>query len=299
MMLGLAITQINTFVDSLFAWGLSSYGGSDETISWLGGRLSYPMRQGAAAAVYYGEQVYQLPLGLLGIAVAMAIFPLLSRHAARGDRESLGGDLTLALRLVVFLGLPASAGLVLLARPLAQLLFEHGQFNAQDAARTARMIAAYSAGVLAYCALPVVVRGYYAIGDRVTPARIGLLVVLLNFMLNLALVWPFAEAGLAAATAIAATVHVLVLVAIFSRRRSHVAWKPVSATICRTLVATAVMTAAAGATLAAMPSDDELAYQIIRVVAPMAAGVLAYFAAYAALAAGEIRELWTGHDAVN
>ena len=92
-------------------------------------------QQGAAAAVYYGERLYQFPLGLLGIAVATAIFPLLSRHAARGDRRQLGTDLTLGLRLVLFLGIPASLGLIILAQPLARLLFERGQFTAADTAR--------------------------------------------------------------------------------------------------------------------------------------------------------------------
>ena len=53
------------------------------------------MQQGAATALYYGERMYEFPLGIVGVAVATAIFPLLSRHAARGDRERLGADLTL------------------------------------------------------------------------------------------------------------------------------------------------------------------------------------------------------------
>jgi len=192
MVLGLTITQINTLADSLIAWGLAAAGGPAQQIAWLPGGLHYPMRQGAAAAIYYGERLYQFPLGILGMAVATAIFPLLSRHAARGDRGKLGHDLTLGLRMVLFLGVPAGVGLILLADPLARLLFQRGEFTAHDAARTARMIACYATGVWAYCALPVLVRGYYALGDRMTPVRVGLAAVGLNLALNLLLVWPLA-----------------------------------------------------------------------------------------------------------
>ena len=158
MLLGLAVTQINTLLDSLIAWGLAAAPEGPEQIAWLGGAVRYPMEQGAAAAIYFGERLYQFPLGILGLAVATAIFPLLSRHAARGDRRRLGADLTLGLRLVVFLGVPAGMGLILLAEPLARLLFERGQFTAHDTERAARMITCYAGGVWAYCALPVIVR---------------------------------------------------------------------------------------------------------------------------------------------
>jgi len=80
MLAGLAVTQINTFFDSLIAWGLAAPVGPDgpQPIAWLGGAVRYPMEQGAAAAIYYGERLYHFPLGVLGLAVAAAIFPLLS-----------------------------------------------------------------------------------------------------------------------------------------------------------------------------------------------------------------------------
>ena len=116
MLVGLAVTQINTFNDSLIAWGLAAAADGPQTIAWLGG-VRYPMQQGAVAAIYYGERMYEFPLGIVGTAVAVAIFPLLSRHAARGDRRQLGADMTLGLRLVFCLGVPAGIGLILLAEP--------------------------------------------------------------------------------------------------------------------------------------------------------------------------------------
>ena len=154
MLFSLAITQINTFTDSLIAWGLAAAPGGPRLIPWLGGSIRYPLRQGAAAAIYFGERLYQVPLGIVGLAVAAAIFPLLSRHAAHGRRRRLGTDLTLGLRLVLCLTVPAGVGLIVLAQPLARLIFEHGNFSPEDAARAGRMVAAYAWGVWAYCARP-------------------------------------------------------------------------------------------------------------------------------------------------
>ena len=76
--LGLAVTQLNTLTDSLIAWGLSAAPGAGQTIPWLPGEIAYPLETGAAAAIYYGERFYQLPVGLLGIAVATVIYPRVS-----------------------------------------------------------------------------------------------------------------------------------------------------------------------------------------------------------------------------
>jgi len=279
MILGLAITQINTLMDSLIAWGLSTSPDGPQEIAWLGG-VRYPMQQGAAAAIYYGERLYEFPLAIVGIAVATAIFPLLSRHAARGDRRALGADLTLGLRLVVFLGVPASLGLSLLAEPLARLLFQRGQFTPADTVRAARMIAGYAAGVWAFCALPVVVRGYYALGDRITPVRIGAGVVGLNFLLNLILIWPLAEAGLAVSTSIAAAVQLLVLIAVLRRREVPLLWRALAGTGARTVIAAAAMTLAGYLVLGLIPPPASLSGKLIQVFVPFAVCVGVYLAAY-------------------
>jgi putative peptidoglycan lipid II flippase len=318
MLVGLAVTQINTFLDSLVAWGLAApqisdlgFGISDlgsegppskseilnpkskmrnpadpghPPIPWLGGLVRYPLEQGAVAAIYYGERLYQFPLGVLGMAVAAAIFPLLSRHAARGDRAKLGADLTLGLRLVLCLGVPASAGLVILAHPLAKLLFEHGQFTPGDTLRAARMIACYGAGVWAFCALPVVIRGFYALGDCGTPAKIAAWVVGLNLGLNLSLIWtPLQEAGLAVATSVSAAVQLVAMMLIFSRRRAPLGWTALAVTALRTLPCTLLM-AAAGCTtlhlLGRFTPAEGLTSELARVLLPLLLSMAVYLTSY-------------------
>jgi putative peptidoglycan lipid II flippase len=286
MLVGLAVTQINTFLDSLIAWGLAAPLGPEgpQPIAWLGGAVRYPLQQGAPAAIYYGERLYHFPEGVLGMAVAAAIFPLLSRHAARGDRATLGTDLTLGLRLVLCLGVPAGAGLVILAHPVAKLLFEHGRFTPADTLRAARMIACYGTGVWAFCALPVLIRGFYALGDCGTPARIAAWVVGLNLALNLVLIWtPLEEGGLAVATSVSAGVQVAVLMLLFSRREGHLGWTALAATAVRTIACTLLM-AAAGYTalrlLGLLVPADRLAGQLAHVVLPLLLCVAVYFASY-------------------
>ena len=242
--LGMAVTQLNTLLDSLIAWSLSAEDGTSQTIAWLGHAVHYPMQTGAAAAIYYGERFSQFPVGVLGLAIATVIYPLLSRHAARGDRAQIGADLTLGLRLVWFTALPAGIGIMLVAQPMTQVLFQRGAFTPDDAARAARMIACYAAGAWAYCALPVLVRGFYAVGDRTTPAKLGLVAVGLNVVLNLTLIWPLAEIGLAVATAIAASVQVVLLATTFSRTASRLAWNELARSLVQGAAATAAMTVA-------------------------------------------------------
>jgi putative peptidoglycan lipid II flippase len=297
MVAGLAITQINTLMDRLIAWTLTATAGEPTRIGWLGFSLPHPLRAGAVASIYYGERLYQFPLGILGMAVATTIFPLLSRHAARGDRRGLGADLTLGLRLVIFLGVPSGLGLVMLSGPLARLLFQHGQFTADDAARTARMIACYSSGVWAYCALPVVVRGYYALGDRLTPLKIGAAAVALNLSMDLTLVWRMAEAGLATSTSIAAGFQVLVLVWIFSRRNRVLDWWALAATTARTLLATSAMALAGYAVLARLGAPAGPGHkwaEVVPVALPLAAAMAGFFAVYGLIGRRELRDFFVG-----
>jgi putative peptidoglycan lipid II flippase len=292
MLIGLSVTQINTFNDRLMAWGFARAPDGPETISWLGDAVRYPLEQGAAAAIYYGERVYEFPVGIMGVAVATAIFPLLSRHAARGDRGSLAADLALGLRMVICLGVPAGVGLIMLSEPTARLLFQHGQFTADDTARAARMIACYSSGVWAYCGSHVLVRAFYALGDSLTPVKIAVCVVGLNLILNLTFIWPLAEAGFAVATALSATVQVAVLLWTFSRRHAALDWRDLGITAGRTIVATLLMTAAGYGVLVAIAPAAGLLNALVRVLVPLGISGGIFCAAYWLLGGRELQMLF-------
>ena len=296
-MLGLAVTQINTFVDSIMAWVLTrSPAAASQTISWFG-NVAYPVEQGAAAAIYYSERLYYFPLGLVGLAVATVIFPPLSRHAARGESQRLADDLVAALRLVIFLALPAAVGLAVLGEPLARLLFERGEFTSSDTHRTAQMIAAYAIGVPAFCALPVIIRGYYALRDFSTPVKVGVWMIGLNVVLNLFAVWPLAELGLALATATTATLHAAILLTRLFRRRLQAPARELLGTFVRSAVSSGVMVLAVLSVLWVMPDASPLTAQLLRVGASVAAAMIVYFAVSLLLGRSDLRLLKTSDPA--
>lgn len=243
VILGLSITQINTFCDSLFAWAFSHPVGNPTAVMPLPGSPHYPLAAGAVSALYYGERMYQFPLGVFGVALGTAIFPMLARHAARGEMDRLKDDLSLGLRLVLVIGVPASAALIWLAHPVARCLFERGEFTPADTVRTAQIIASYGSGVWAYCGLLILQRGCYAIGDRLTPLRLGMISVGVNWALNLTLIWFFAECGLALSTSLCAMLQVAGLLRAIQLRLGQLPWRQLSSCVVRTILATAVMSA--------------------------------------------------------
>lgn len=280
LVLGAAAVQINTFLDSMIAWGLSDGGNPHARIAWLGG-IRPPLSQGAAAAIYFGERMYWLPVGLLGLAVATAIFPRFSRHAADQRPDRLASDLTAAARFVLFLAAPAAVALVLFAVPLTRLLFERGAFSTDDAVRAARVVTAYGFGVPAFCALPIILRGFYAVGRTQTPSVLAAGMVLLNLLLNLTLVWPLAEAGLAVSTSICATLQAIVLLVVFSRTISRIDGRSIAAAVFRTAAAVGVMILVGwGAMHALDRSNDQhgLMVRAMTLLAPLSLSTAAYFA---------------------
>jgi len=294
MALGLAIVQINVLADSLIAWFFSSPGGSADTLHLLGRSVAYPMATGAAGSLYFAERLYQFPLGVFGVALATAIYPLLSEHAAKGEHHRIPGDLAQGLRLVLFVGLPTSLGLVLLADPMVILLLQWGNFSAEDAARTARVVAFYGLGVWAYCGNLILVRGFYAIGDTRTPVKVGVSMVGLNLLLNLSLIWVLAEGGLALSTAVCATIQLVILSVLIRRRLGALGARAIAASALRWLAASVVMGAVILILLAVLPPAPAGAtfwLRALRVLVPIAAGGTVCLIVARLLGATEIREL--------
>jgi putative peptidoglycan lipid II flippase len=174
------------------------------------------------------------------MAIATVIYPTLARSAARGDRQRIGADLTAGLRWVLFTSIPAGVGLMLVAESLVQVLFVRGAFTNHDASRAAAMIACYASAAWAYCALPILARGFYSLGDRITPLRVGIVAVATDIVASLLLIGPFAERGLALSTALAACVQVALLGSLLAKR-VPLARSDLLTSLARILAATATM----------------------------------------------------------
>jgi putative peptidoglycan lipid II flippase len=203
VLIGLGTLQINTFLDILMAmWPI-----------WVGPTLlgqRYPMDDKSNSILSFTQRLYQFPLGVFGIAVATAVFPMLSRHA--DEPAHFTHTLRRGLRLSLFIGLPASLGLILVRDDLTAVLFGGKTgFGAPELARSAAVLAGFAPAVWAYSLNHVFTRAFYAKGDTRTPMSVAIAMVGLNLALNLALIWRFREAGLAWATAASASVQCAVL----------------------------------------------------------------------------------------
>jgi putative peptidoglycan lipid II flippase len=210
VVLGLGTLQLNTMLDTVIAmWPV-----------WIGptmfGRPT-PLDESSNAIISYTQTLYQFPLGVFGIAVATAIFPLLSSTSDR--TTEFAEHLRRGLRLSFFIALPATIGLILVRHDLIAAVFGGGSktFTDEGLARAAAVLMGFAPGVWAYSLNHVMTRAYYAKGDTKTPMRVAIACVLINLTLNLTLIWRFKEAGLAWATATSATVQVLTLILLAPR----------------------------------------------------------------------------------
>jgi putative peptidoglycan lipid II flippase len=161
-------------------------------------------------------------------------------------------------------------------------------------ARTTGPLLAYCTGIWAYCALHVLSRAFYSLQQPATPARVAAAMVGLNLALNLTLVWPLGAAGLAAATAVCAALQVVVLWRILGRRVKLSGGGRLVATAVKTCIATALMWLACRGVLGllpALPPEGGIALKVLRLAAPVGAGLLVYLAAAALLRTEELHAL--------
>lgn len=243
----------------------------------LWGSPQYPLHAGTATALYLGQRLYQFPLGVFGVALGTVLFPLFTQHAKRGEWDRFRGDLSLGIRLVLAIGLPASAGLMLVAHPLSKLFFQYGKFDSAAAAMTGDMILCYGAGVWAYCGLLILQRGFYAAGDRLTPMYVGLTAMLLNVTLNLTLIWPLGARGLALSTVLVAALQTCGTCVLLQRKVGSLDWRAIAGTTGKSLLAVAAMSLVClWLTPAAIPGDG-LRSRAIKLAVPLGLGLATYF----------------------
>ena len=275
VVLGLSITQLNTLLDSVMAWLLTSPSYPTQT-GWLS---NYPLSEGTASALYLGQRLYQFPLGVFGVALGTVIFPLLALHAERKELTRFRDDFLHGLRLVIGIGLPASAGLILVAAPLTDALFRHGAFTHSDSRQTAAMIMMYGLGVWASCGLLIVNRAFYALGDRRTPLQAGVLSVLVNLVASLTLVWPLEGRGLALATAISAAFQFALAAWLLSKRLESVDWLDLGGVTWRAIVCTGAMCVVVmllSGWLSSLEYPGEATRRATLLASPVAAGIFVY-----------------------
>ncbi len=217
---GAGIYQINMAVDTI----LVSLVGSG-ALSWL----------------YYANRLQQLPLGVVGAAISVALLPLLSKALKAGDIDNARQTQDKAVEYGLLLSLPAAALLIVLAQPIVVFLFRHGQFSLSDASQTAWAVIAYSVGLPCYVMTKALMPNFFARGDTVTPVKYSFWVFVTNLTFNLILMRFFGHVGIAMATTIAAFVSLGQYVAGLKKRGYWQFQKPLLVKMLKIALVTLIM----------------------------------------------------------
>jgi len=203
-LIGSCIYQLNVFIDTMLA------------------SLSSIVGEGGVAALYYSNRLIQFPLAIFGISLAQAALPTMSAQAASNNIDELRKTLSFSLRQIFLVMLPSSVGLMVLGRPIIQILFERGEFNAYSTSITNIALFYYTFGLFAYSGVKILTSCFYSMQDTKTPVKIAGLCLILNVILNLLLMWPFKIGGLALATSISASVNFFILISILRKRLQRI-----------------------------------------------------------------------------
>ena len=278
MIIGLTVTQINTLADDIIAWCLSGSEQKGEFFTAFGRQISYPLWRGSVSHLYFSQRLYQFPLGVLGISLATAIFPVMSSFAASADYKGLAGSINKGLKVVILLALPATIGLILVRRPLVSALLEHGEFTGSDTVRTGWTLCFYAIGLNAFFAQQILTRAFYSLQESKIPMKTACIAVGANLGLNLTLIWFMGTAGLALSTTISSYLQVGMLSKKISNRFSGTLWEDTGIIALKSAVGTVVMGVLVGLVLWTLAGLEKTTkFDIIRLCLAVPAGAGGYW----------------------
>jgi len=288
MLVGLGFLQVAELAESVVAWVFRATEGQT-TIRLLGRELAMPLEAGVLVRLDAARYLYQFPMGVLALSLGVAVFPLLSRYAARGNLAGVREAFDRAIRLALMEGLAAGTGLLVLAEPIMLLIYRHKAFTAADAHAAADLLRMYALGMWAYCAYPTVVRVFYSLGDTVTPLKVSCALVVPHLaMVGLGVWLPHVgPRAFGLATSVTFSADVLLLVLLLRRKIGPFGGRGVLLSAGRSLAGCAAM--AGAVLLLRWLLAGSASWLLVAVCVPAGAGVFAAVAL--ALRCPELGEL--------
>ncbi len=270
-LLAYGINTVNTVVSTRFAAGLG---------------------KGSVSHLYYANRLKELVLGGFAVSVATAILPTLSKQALAADREPFKDNLAFALRLIAFVTVPASVGLLVLQVPIVRVLFEGGKFGAEDTAATAGALATLAIGLFFFAGVRVIVPAFYALKETRLPVAAALADAVVFVTLCAALTGPLGLPGIGLAASAAAAVNVVVLLAALRRREGRLRGRELASSLARVVAASAAMGALLWASRKVIPTTAYAGWRGAGLLAVViGAASVFYWAAAHAMGAPEPSEL--------
>lgn len=218
-LLGLAAGQLNFLVSTVLASGLVA---------------------GSLTAYNYAFQLSQIPVGIIGVSIAVALFPTLSHDAALGNIGRIRSQVSGAVRVLVFVSAILTAMTIVLREPIAAAFYQYGAFSAEDSARTASALAYFAIGLVGHIVVHVLTRAFYAMQDTRTPVAWAIAAVAINIPLMVALVGPMGVEGLALALSVSAVIEVIGLLWSLHRRIESIEGAAIAASVARATLGAAV-----------------------------------------------------------
>jgi putative peptidoglycan lipid II flippase len=291
MLLSLGFLQISEVFQGAVAWVLTATEAS-KTFNLFGWAIPCPLTAGVITRWNAAKALYQFPMGVLAIPLGVAVFPLLSRYAARGDTINLRESINRALRLSLMEGMATGIGLYILAEPIMKLIYSRRNFTLEDAIGAAFVLKMYVLGMWAYCSYQILVRAFYSLKDTKTPVKVSCVLVFFNIALIFSTIWiPDFQAGaFGLSTAVTFALNAAILIYLLRKRLGLFGGRKIAVSFARTVVACAIM---AGAVyLLQWYMKDVRNWIVVTVCIP--GGAITFFAVVWLLGAPELEELMGG-----
>ncbi|MFZ0980462.1 MAG: murein biosynthesis integral membrane protein MurJ [Candidatus Acidiferrales bacterium] len=276
---GMGVYQINLFVDTIFA-------------------LSPRMPTGSVTSLYVADRLMQLVLGSYAIAMSTAVLPAMSHQIAAGKWDEMKHTFGFSLRIVSFITIPAAVGLILLRRPIVQVLFQHGRFVAESTSLTAHALFFYSLGLPAYAAIKLITPMYYSTQDTWTPARVGAWALGSNILLNTIFLFFFyrslSNGSPALASSLTAYFNFTALFLLFRKRYGRLGASGLAASLVKIGVCAVAMAFISyyGLQAAHFSSAAHLVTQVGLLATVILVSTAVYFGLAWLLRCEELREFW-------
>jgi putative peptidoglycan lipid II flippase len=237
------------------------------------------LSEGSVSYLYYADRLNQFPLGVVGVSVAIALVPLMTRQIRSGDDAAAISSQNRALEIALILTVPAAVALAVLAEPLIVVIFQRGEFTPDMTPKTAAALTAFVIGLPAYVMTRALTPGFFAREDTKTPAKVSVAVVAVSVGLALALMPFIQHVGIALATALSAWMNAGLLTFILQRRGQYSVDLRLKRKVPRILFSSALMGGAVwwAAELLHAPLAGPFWQQVPALGAVVVLGVAVYF----------------------
>jgi putative peptidoglycan lipid II flippase len=216
---GIAVYQLNIFITTILATLLP---------------------EGSVSYLYYADRFFQLPLGIFVISLATAVLPTMSEQVSSGRMDNMRESLSFSLKIILFITLPAAAGLIAISVPVFSIFFQRGEFDYETTLKTASALKYYALGLWAIGGIKIIVPAFYAMQDMKTPVRAAFMAFGANIVFSVILMGPLDHGGLALATTLSALLNLAILLSIIASKVGKVIDKSVIISFVKSLIAAVV-----------------------------------------------------------